>query len=539
LHIIDYLSFKIKKEIKKMLTHSDGRILINSIGSVKNIRDYYRVQMGKIKEDFDDELEAKDRLFDLNCKSRFPNIASPIKNYYIMTIQDGDNILVSKESLELLKTKRVWFKRYKSVVCRQTNGRKHLDETLTGKRCSFRNMDCNDFRLDNLVPITEKEKEIIIFNEDVNENPLLEHVKDNGLYIDTKEWSELKETYSRDKLCIYIAQLKVLKYIDIPARPIKLHEAKKDYSNLVDSLPIYEQNKPFRIKYDVPLENPLGIFPIGGPGNKSSGYFHNHLRQRTSYRNSKSFYESWNSITIENHSILTSIWTLKIQKITPGTMFGAISMRAYVPVQFRPITAKSFYSIYSPLEGDVHILDPCGGWGDRLSGALAFERTTSITIIEPRLEAREEYYKQHLHYNSTKFFRVFSEGLEDAMPKLPNDYFDIIMTSPPYFNNEKYGDCSEDCSTQSYIKCSNYDEWRDNFLAILIEESYRLLKDGGYFGLNINNVKDGNEKILPLCQDSISIAEEVGFTYVGVWGYCLNNTSKKDIFSEPLYVWKK
>jgi tRNA1(Val) A37 N6-methylase TrmN6 len=62
--------------------------------------------------------------------------------------------------------------------------------------------------------------------------------------------------------------------------------------------------------------------------------------------------------------------------------------------------------------------------------------------------------------------------------------FDLIFSSPPYFNTEKY--CNEE--TQSFKRYPTKLEWKNGFLKKLIEKSYQFLKTDSYFVINIANV---------------------------------------------------
>ena len=45
----------------------------------------------------------------------------------------------------------------------------------------------------------------------------------------------------------------------------------------------------------------------------------------------------------------------------------AMALRKYIPAQFRPMAARTIYDLFNAKK----VYDPCMGWGDRLSGALA------------------------------------------------------------------------------------------------------------------------------------------------------------------------
>jgi hypothetical protein len=95
---------------------------------------------------------------------------------------------------------------------------------------------------------------------------------------------------------------------------------------------------------------------------------------------------------------------------------------------------------------------------------------------------------------------------EDIMPALPGRSVDLVFSSPPYFDWEKY---SYDAS-QSFIRFVSYEEWRQGFLEPVIRHSHRVLRPKGKFVVNVST-----ERRLPGVKDVKAIATQVGFRYVG------------------------
>ena len=48
------------------------------------------------------------------------------------------------------------------------------------------------------------------------------------------------------------------------------------------------------------------------------------------------------------------------------------------------------------------------------------------------------------------------------------DYFDLVFTSPPYFNVERYGDDD----TQSWVRYKSIDGWNEYFFTQWIRKNY-------------------------------------------------------------------
>lgn len=79
---------------------------------------------------------------------------------------------------------------------------------------------------------------------------------------------------------------------------------------------------------------------------------------------------------------------------------------------------------------------------------------------------------------------------------------DLVVTSPPYNVDIKYGNVADDISYDTYLDFS--EQW--------MEKVYRLLKPDGRFCLNIplDKNKGGQQSV---CADLTTIAKKIGFQY--------------------------
>lgn len=129
----------------------------------------------------------------------------------------------------------------------------------------------------------------------------------------------------------------------------------------------------------------------------------------------------------------------------------------------------------------------------------------SYTGVDPSNDAHEgvvKIAKAFGKYGDTKI-NIIQKCFEDT--DLVDETFDFALTSPPYFDVEKYE--GENTSHKRYPK---YDLWRDGFYNALISKTYKALKDGGIFCLQVGS------QSYPLKEDGIAIAEQVGFKVVEV-----------------------
>lgn len=172
-------------------------------------------------------------------------------------------------------------------------------------------------------------------------------------------------------------------------------------------------------------------------------------------------------------------------------------------VDFPPEIARHLYCEFCS-KGRSKVLDPCHGWGGRLVGALLADIET-YTGIDPSNDANEgviKIAKAFGKYGETKI-NIIQKCFEDT--DIEDKTFDFALTSPPYFDVEKHE--GENTSHKRYPK---YDLWRDGFYKALISKTYKALKDGGIFCLQVGS------QSYPLKEDGIAIAEQVGFKVVEV-----------------------
>ncbi len=196
---------------------------------------------------------------------------------------------------------------------------------------------------------------------------------------------------------------------------------------------------------------------------------------------------------------------------------------------FKPTVAKYIYDTYS---GNGDVLDFSSGFGGRLLGAMSSNKVSSYTGTDPSILTYNglENMMQELDSNSECDVHLYNKPFEDLDLDLDMKY-DLSFSSPPYFNTEEYS--TE--NTQSYIRYNTMESWRDNFLKVIIEKNYRLVKDGGYFIINVANVKTYNT----LEEDTVRIAKESGFKYIKTYKMLLSSLMSTGHKYEPIFVFKK
>lgn len=154
---------------------------------------------------------------------------------------------------------------------------------------------------------------------------------------------------------------------------------------------------------------------------------------------------------------------VKIWKRVMDLYFGSISV-------FKPIIAMELYCRYSPNT----ILDFTMGWGGRMVGACALNVPNYIGIdnntnlITPYKHLKN--LMDDLSKTNTKLY--FEDAVNFNYNKIE---YDMVFTSPPYYNIEIYNN----------IQKQSKDDWDQNFYIPLFTKTYKGLKKGGYYCLNI------------------------------------------------------
>ena len=132
----------------------------------------------------------------------------------------------------------------------------------------------------------------------------------------------------------------------------------------------------------------------------------------------------------------------------------------------------------------------------------AEEAGVGISILCPLIQAGAlEGFKQSrakVAYEAQLWSILTKTEKKNAIPMAEEfdfdqykDTFDIIFTSPPYFNVERYGYDN----TQSWIRYKNIDDWNNNFLQNSIENMWTSLRSGGKLCVNIADVNAGSQGV--------------------------------------------
>lgn len=186
---------------------------------------------------------------------------------------------------------------------------------------------------------------------------------------------------------------------------------------------------------------------------------------------------------------------------------------------FNPLIALDVYCKYKP----TCVLDFTMGWGGRLVGACAAGVPKYIGIDNNRqlvspynkltafLRRQQEKATGESDAVKTEIDLRFEDALSVDYSKVGE--YDMVLTSPPYYNIELY----------SATKEQSEEEWNTKFYVPLFTETFKHMKKGGHYCLNIpiDVYEKVATKVLGKCDEKIPLAKMNRYNskkeYIYVW----------------------
>jgi SAM-dependent methyltransferase len=201
---------------------------------------------------------------------------------------------------------------------------------------------------------------------------------------------------------------------------------------------------------------------------------------------------------------------------------------------FRPTAGRAIIHKYSPPGGRV--LDFSAGYGGRLLGALTLGRHyVGIDPSEAQVRGLRAMSETCLPWLPTPVQCQIRLGCaENLLPAYKDGSFDLVFSSPPYFDRERYGEEAE----QSFIRFPTLDLWLDGFLRVVLLESSRVLRKGGWLVLNIGRTPESLTSFVQECLSSVLHLRRVLHLQLAQLPY--KRESSADAFKfEPMFVFEK
>jgi hypothetical protein len=210
----------------------------------------------------------------------------------------------------------------------------------------------------------------------------------------------------------------------------------------------------------------------------------------------------------------------------------AMALGLSTVTKYRAITAKKLCCEYNAHS----VLDPCIGWGGRMLGTICLG--SRYVGCEPdvktfgKLEAILGNNSIPIENRSmaTIINKPFETGINDIIAS--GEMFDMVLTSPPYFNLEIY--TSGEQSTDTFSTWETWVVWlRETILSCLAR-----INEGGTSCWSVKNIK--TDKKYQIADITEKIHNEAGWKLVRticVSGSSRTGTSKKT--EEYTYVFKQ
>lgn len=254
-------------------------------------------------------------------------------------------------------------------------------------------------------------------------------------------------------------------------------------------------------------------------GNKFVDYFTFVERLETVSKKGMTFFEFINDKEYLNREYIQNLIKIKYKASEDIyiQMYNVFQLHCGFIGLFKPFTAVEIYSRFKPQS----VLDMTMGWGGRLVGACALDIPNYIGIDSNK--ALKEPYTKMVKLlkklgTKTKIKLMFKDALTVDYSKL--DY-DFVLTSPPYYNVEIYQGTTPKTDA----------EWETTFYIPLFSKTFKYLKRGGYYVLNIPT-----RLYESVCVELFGKADIVIPLH-------LKNRQKnryvKNEYHEFIYVWKK
>jgi tRNA1(Val) A37 N6-methylase TrmN6 len=261
-----------------------------------------------------------------------------------------------------------------------------------------------------------------------------------------------------------------------------------------------------------------------------ANYFTGDIRKKSKRWNQKFTQEEFEAIYPE-----------KIQKVQVDKRCGhdeALYKLMRGVTNFRPTLVRTITKKFFQNKKKIRMLDPCAGWGDRLVGALSDPKIVEYVGYDinkhliPRYKQIYNFFKDRSKLNEPTFHCEPFEKTEIA-EKSYVENFDLVFTSPPYFDLEQY-----------YSVGFEYDsvkDWKEQFLFPFAKKCKQALKPGGFLVINLNSIQKQRPLDL-ICPLREAVYKTKKFKYLGMISFAKVNF-KKGVLGwkspQPLFIWLK
>ena len=248
--------------------------------------------------------------------------------------------------------------------------------------------------------------------------------------------------------------------------------------------------------------------------NNLTDYFSEHIRITCRFLNKMSPKEYWDRN--KRFIIQKTLTDLTLDNVREQVYSSMIHNNIRLCNNFRISLCLIVLNYFKPTTW----LDISAGWGDRLISAILYKIKLYVAT-DPNLDLHP-CYTNIINTLATpakrKNYIIYKNGFLEAT--LPNKKFDIVFSSPPFFDLEKYSTFEEN----SLKLGSTEQEWCENFLVKSIIKAASYIKSKGHMLLYM----DGSHYTLRRMHEELNkIMKNKGVIYY------------KDGKYREIYVWQK
>lgn len=173
----------------------------------------------------------------------------------------------------------------------------------------------------------------------------------------------------------------------------------------------------------------------------------------------------------------------------------------------------------------ARVLDPSAGWGDRLIGAIAADAAL-YHGFDPNRRLQDGYTEivQELAGGNAAY-KVEPMKFEEA--KLRDNFYDLVLSSPPYFTLEDYEPAADADRAKSKRHerrrgletakgYGTYEQWLRKMYHPYLRNSYRAVRPGGWVAIYVEDwggrqasAQQGRPQY-PLREETVRVLAELG-----------------------------
>jgi hypothetical protein len=183
--------------------------------------------------------------------------------------------------------------------------------------------------------------------------------------------------------------------------------------------------------------------------------------------------------------------------------------------------------------GAQSVLDFSSGWGDRLIGAIS--KGIRYVGVDPNPALHKSYEEIINKFaKNKKLYTMIESPFQTAI--LPEgETFDLVFTSPPYFDLELYA---------TPLESNNLEVWKLLFLYPSLEKAWSRINPGGHMCIIINDYKETkyvNDMVRYV--STFAGAEYLGThhndKYTPYLAYAAEKKPDVIVSAQPMWTWKK